>query len=152
MNLEEFNIIVFITGIILGSIITLAIKNLTAKGAKKASSSDIVTIRSLQQELESKQLVIDNFFMDSNEKLTFVEKHIAGLRSTLAENAKQISSVAINHTNNSASQSEAEQTEIADSFSAPRDYAPKEDKELGMLSEEFGLNNKDTDYEPKRAI
>ncbi|WOD07100.1 DUF1043 domain-containing protein [Marinomonas sp. GJ51-6] len=151
MNLEEFNIIIFITGIILGSVITLAIKNFTAKNTKKASSSDLVTIRSLQQELESKQVIIDNFFMDSNEKLNFIEKHMASLRSTFAENAKQISSVIIDPKSGTEN-GEINQPEATDAVAPPRDYALKKDKEPGMLSEEFGLNDKDTDYEPKRAI
>ncbi|MEO9274116.1 DUF1043 domain-containing protein [Marinomonas sp. 5E14-1] len=151
MNLEEFNIIIFITGIILGSAITFAIKNLTAKSTKKASNSDLVTTRSLQQDLESKQVIIDNLFMDSSEKLHLIEKHMASLRNTLTENAKQISNIAID-SKNSIESNEAVSSEATEVVAPPRDYALKEDKELGMLSEEFGLNDKDTDYEPKRDI
>jgi uncharacterized membrane-anchored protein YhcB (DUF1043 family) len=152
MNLEEFNIIIFITGIILGCITTLAVKNFMAKSTKKTvSSSDMVTIQSLQQELDKKQVIIDNFFIDSNEKLTFVEKHISSLRNTLADNAKQISNVTIESKSNTTDH-ETDTSESSTPVAPPRDYALKKDKEPGMLSEQFGLSNKDSELEPKRTI
>ncbi|WP_421852983.1 ZapG family protein [Marinomonas sp.] len=151
MNLEEFNIIIFITGIIIGCVATLALKSYSAKNNSKKtdSSSNIITMKSLQQELDNKQVIIDNFFTDSNEHLMSVEKRLTELRNTLADNASQLSNVkierSITETNNS-------DTVEAESFEPPRDYALKKDKEPGMLSEKFGFNDKNIDIEPKRTI
>ncbi|WP_417527384.1 ZapG family protein [Marinomonas shanghaiensis] len=151
MNLEEFNIIVFITGIIIGCVATLALKSFIAKNNRKQtdSSSNIITMKTLQQELDSKQVIIDNFFTDSNQHLSTVEKRLAELRNCLAENAKQLSNVTVE------SSTTAEQnlsSEFSDSVEPPRDYALKQGKEPGMLSENFGLENRDLDLEPKRTM
>ena len=151
MNLEEFNIIIFITGIIVGCVATLAFKSYSTKNnSKKAdTSSNIITMKSLQQELDSKQAIIDNFFADSNEHLISAEKRLADLRNTLADNAVQLSNVKIERSANSSNNTE--QLEPT-SFEPPRDYALKNDKEPGMLSETFGFDDKKIDIEPKRTI
>ena len=150
MNLEEFNIIIFITGIIIGCVATLALKSYSAKNnSKKAgSSSNIITMKSLQQELDSKQVIIDNFFTDSNEQLMSVEKRLADLRNSLADNASQLSNIKVEKstTNN------ADTTEEHTFTEPPRDYALKKDKEPGMLSETFGFDERNIDIEPKRTI
>ena len=151
MNLEEFNIIIFITGIIIGCVATLALKSYSAKNNSKKmnSSSNIVTMKSLQQELDSKQVMIDNFFTDSNEHLMSVEKRLTDLRNALADNASQLSNIKIERSTTSADSSD---TIEAESFEPPRDYALKKDKEPGMLSETFGFNDNNIDIEPKRTI
>lgn len=151
MNLEEFNIIIFITGIIIGCVATLALKSYSAKNnSKKAdSSSNIITMKSLQQELDSKQVIIDNFFTDSNEHLMSAEKRLADLRNTLADNATQLSNIKIERS--TASSNNTDTIEPA-SFEPPRDYALKNDKEPGTLSESFGLDDRNIDLEPKRTI
>ncbi|MGO2354538.1 MAG: ZapG family protein [Marinomonas foliarum] len=151
MNLEEFNIIIFITGIIIGCVATLFVKSLNTRQNKQTmSNSSVITIKSLQQELDSKQVIIDNFFTDSNEHLIAAEKRLAELRNCLASNAPQLSNVKIesHQTTTSVLTDDSEITE------APRDYALKKDKEPGMLSESFGLDdrNRDSDLEPKRTI
>ncbi|WP_137169858.1 DUF1043 family protein [Marinomonas sp. FW-1] len=151
MNLEEFNIIIFITGIIIGCVATLFVKSLNTRQNKQATSnSSIITIKSLQQELDSKQVIIDNFFTDSNEQLNAAEKRLAELRSVLANNASQLSNVKIEKHQASTTVT-ADDSEITE---PPRDYALKKDKEPGMLSESFGLDdrNRDLDLEPKRTI
>ncbi|MBD5771716.1 DUF1043 domain-containing protein [Marinomonas colpomeniae] len=150
MNLEEFNIIIFITGIISGCLLTLAFKNLIAKKTKQTpkSNSELVSIKYLQQELDNKQVIIDNFISDSNEQLTSVEKRLANLRTTLSNNAKQLSNVVIEDNKTS----KTDTPEPLDVAAPPKDYALKTDKEPGMLSESFGLTEKDSDIEPKRSI
>ena len=106
-------------------------------------------MKSLQQELDTKQVIIDNFFTDSNEHLMSVEKRLADLRDALSVNASQLSNIKIERSTNTANSSD---TAEAGSFEPPRDYALKKDKEPGMLSETFGFNDKNIDIEPKRTI
>ncbi|MDE8603439.1 DUF1043 domain-containing protein [Marinomonas sp. RSW2] len=150
MNLEEFNIIIFITGIIIGCVVTLALKSYKARNNKQAySSSSIITMKSLQQELDSKQVIIDNFFSDSNEHLIAVEKRLADLRNCLADNASQSSNIKIE---SSSIISNAQTPDAPPVTEPPRDYALKNDKQPGMLSENFGLDDRHTDLEPKRTV
>ncbi|AEF55001.1 ZapG family protein [Marinomonas posidonica] len=148
MNLEEFNVIVFITGIIVGSIATYSIKNLLAKNNTKQSdtTNNLVTMKSLQQELDNKQVIIDNFFADSNEQILMIEKRLTELKNNLASNASQLSNVKVNVAPTSQSFEENISAE------PPRDYALKKEQDQGMLSEAFGLNNPETELEPKRGI
>jgi len=149
MNLEELNIIIFITGIIVGCIASYALKRLNAKKLNEQtnSNSSLVTMKSLQQELDNKQVIIDNFFSDSSEQLIAIEKRIESLRNNLANSSKQLSNVVIEK-----SMSKADEVEIPDTVAPPRDYALKTDKEPGMLSETFGLDDKEEALEPKRSI
>jgi uncharacterized membrane-anchored protein YhcB (DUF1043 family) len=151
MNLEEFNIIIFITGIIVGCVATLALKSYSAKNNSKKvnTSSNIITMKSLQQELDSKQVIIDNFFTDSNEHLMSAEKRLADLRNALADNATQLSNITIERSTTASNNAE---TLEPTPFEPPRDYALKKDKEPGMLSEAFGFDDKNIDIEPKRTI
>ena len=152
MNLEELNIIIFVTGAILGCIATLAIKSATSKSANKvsASSSSAATIQSLQQDLDKKQVIIDDFIADSSKQLQATEKHLQALRKALASGASQVSSVSIAET---ATQTPSIESEEITDTAPPRDYALKGDSDEGMLSEKFGLDgNPDKDFEPKRTI
>jgi len=148
MNLEEFNVIVFITGIIVGGIATYSIKNLLAKSNIKQpdTTGNLVTMKSLQQELDNKQVIIDNFFADSNEQIIMVEKRLAELKNNLASNASQLSNVKID----SAPTSQPNDENIP--AEPPRDYALKQAQDQGMLSEAFGLKEPDIELEPKRGI
>ncbi|REG81783.1 DUF1043 family protein [Marinomonas pollencensis] len=150
MNLEEFNVIVFVTGAIVGFAIALALKSITSKSTEKdsSSSSNAITIKSLQQELDKKQVIIDNFFSDSNEHLLTAEKRLAELRKNLSSGASQLSHIDIPASINSQSTNVVEE----DITEPPRDYALKSDAEQGMLSEDFGLKNKPESVEPTRAI
>ena len=151
MNLEEFNIIIFITGIIIGCVATLAFKSFNAKNNRKQteSGSNIITMKTLQQELDNKQVIIDNFFTDSNQHLMSVEKRLAELRDSLANNANQLSNIKVE---NSSLTNNAETIDPPATYEPPRDYALKQEKEPGMLSENFGLDRKNEDLEPKRTI
>ena len=151
MNLEEFNIIIFITGIIIGCVATLALKSYSAKNNSKKvnAGSNIITMKSLQQELDNKQVIIDNFFTDSNEHLLSAEKRLADLRDALADNASQLSNIKIERSTASANNTDTTESTF---FEPPRDYALKKDKEPGMLSETFGFDDKNIDIEPKRTI
>jgi uncharacterized membrane-anchored protein YhcB (DUF1043 family) len=77
-----------------------------------------------------------------------VEKRLAELRNSLADNASQLSNIKIEKstTNN------ADTTEEQPFTEPPRDYALKKDKEPGMLSETFGFDDRNIDIEPKRTI
>ncbi|MDB4837963.1 DUF1043 domain-containing protein [Marinomonas sp.] len=149
MNLEEFNIIIFITGVIFGCIATSAFKNLASKNTKKSNNlpSDIVTMTSLQQEIDSKQVVIDNFFNESNEQVAALEKQLTTLKSSLTDNAK-----ALNVSIESNLIESTEPVEAANTTMPPLDYAPKAEETPGMLSETFGLDGKDSELEPKRGL
>ncbi|TYL48054.1 ZapG family protein [Marinomonas sp. IMCC 4694] len=150
MNLEEFNIIIFITGIIAGCIVTLAFKSITNKSNKQTNTnSNTITMKSLQQELDNKQVMIDNFFTDSSEHLSSIEKRIADLRSSLSDNASQLSHVKISK---SLIVSNEEVSELPSMMEPPRDYALKNAQEPGMLSDTFGLDDKDADLEPRRNM
>lgn len=148
MNLEEFNIIVFVTGAIVGFVIALVFKSITKSTEKESSNSNSITIKSLQQELDKKQVIIDNFFSDSNGHLIAAEKRIAEMRKTLADGASQLSNV------NITGPAEALNPETSEESltEAPKDYALKEDSEQGMLSEQFGLKKVSESLEPKRTI
>lgn len=149
MNVEELNTIIFITGIIVGCIASYTLKRLNAKKLieRTTPNSSLITIKSLQQELDKKQVIIDNFFSDSNEQLIVIEKRLENLRNNLADNSKQLSNVVIEK---SAGQTET--MEIPDTVAPPRDYALKTGQEPGMLSETFGLEGKEETLEPKRSI
>lgn len=151
MILEEFNVIIFITGVIVGSIVTVALKSIINRGKNNQanSNSNIITMKSLQQELDTKQVVIDNFFTDSNEHLISIEKRIAELRSSLSDNASQLSHVRISK---SLIENNEEGLESTSMMEPPRDYALKNAKEPGMLSDTFGLDDKNSDIEPKRTM
>ncbi|MGO3343919.1 MAG: ZapG family protein [Marinomonas sp.] len=150
MNLEEFNIIVFVTGAIVGFAIALVLKSILSKNAEKASSSrqDAITINSLQQELDQKQVIIDNFFSDNNELLLATEKRLAELRKTLSEGASQLSQIEIPATITITQNQTATEKEVTE---PPRDYALTKDAEPDTLSEEFGLKSKPENLEPNRA-
>ncbi|MEL0635731.1 MULTISPECIES: ZapG family protein [Marinomonas] len=148
MNLEEFNIIVFVTGAIVGIAATLILKSITSKSTEKDSSSSSITIKSLQQELDKKQVIIDNFFSDSSEYLLTAEKRLAELRKNLSASASQLSHIDIPATTVSQN-AIAHDDEITE---PPRDYALKGKSEQGMLSEDFGLKNKSEPLEPNRVI
>lgn len=151
MNLEEFNIIIFVTGIIIGGIVTLVVKNIIAKNSEKKSdaSANILTMKMLQEEIDTKQAMIDSFFAENNEKMLEVEKTLAGLRDNLAQHATQISNVDIK-----PSDKELPSIEMMDynNVTPPRDYASKLDNDKGMLSDSFGLHDSEKNLEPKRTI
>lgn len=150
MNLEEFNIIIFFIGVIMGCITTVTFKRFSAKKATQLvnTHSDLITTKSLQQELDNKQVIIDNFFSDNREQLEIVEKHLETLRNNFADNAKQLSNVSIEKDRTSKTKT----TEVIDSVAPPKDYAFKIDKEPGMLSDTFGLDETSHPLEPKRSI
>ncbi|MBR7887981.1 DUF1043 domain-containing protein [Marinomonas sp. A79] len=149
MNLEEFNIIIFITGIIIGCVTTIAFKSFGSKNSKQANSN-IITMKSLQQELDNKQVIIDNFFADSQEHIASVEKRLADFRKCLADNAGQLSNITIDSTINTTTQPEP--TDVPTDYEPPRDYALKSAQEPGMLSDQFGLKDEKDDVEPKRTM
>ncbi len=124
MNLEVFNIIVFFIGIITGFISALILKIITFKGAKSnnMSNSNTITIKSLQKEIDEKQVFIDDFFSDSSMNLLAAERHIAELRTSISNGASQLSHVQVPSVPNTIQESSKE-----DFLSEPpRDYAPKD--------------------------
>lgn len=154
MNLEELNIIIFVTGAILGCIATLAVKSASSKSSNKqsVSSSSAATIHSLQQELDKKQVIIDDFFTDSSKHLHATEKHLEALRKALAAGAGQVSSVTISDSRTTTPATSDELDPISDT-APPRDYALKDDSDEGMLSEKFGLDNRQAkELEPNRSL
>lgn len=90
MITEEFNIIIFVTGIIIGCIATLAFKSFSSKNSAKSSNpaANVASFQSLQQELDKKQVMIDNFFSDSDQQLQAAEKRLAELRQNISSGAK----------------------------------------------------------------
>ncbi|GAB3476219.1 Z-ring associated ZapG family protein [Marinomonas epiphytica] len=153
MITEEFNIIIFVTGIIIGCIATFAFKSLSSKGNHTASSpsaASAASVQSLQQELDKNQVIIDNFFSDSDQQLQAAEKRLTELRQNLSSGAKQLSNISI-----SAPQTanpDAEPSPESEVTAPPRDYAIKSETDEGMLSEKFGLPKDNETIEPNRTI
>ena len=145
MELEVFDIIVFVTGIILGFAAALIFRALGKKGAMAKHQSTGATIEALQNELERRQVLADDHFLQLNNHLQGVEKKLADVRKTLNEGASSLSTVEF-------TKPEAEPESTTESISAPpRDYATKGQTDEGMLSENYGLHRQ-TIEEPKRTI
>lgn len=153
MITEEFNIIIFVTGIIIGCIATLAFKSFSSKNSAKSSNpaANVASFQSLQQELDKKQVMIDNFFSDSDQQLQAAEKRLAELRQNISSGAKQLSNITITPPPVSSTQ-DAPQVEQEEVTAPPRDYAVKTADDEGMLSEKFGLPQGNEELEPKRTI
>jgi len=134
MNLEVFDIIVFITGGILGLIIGLSTRNTARKntlvGQEKTFSSPE---RSLQQEMDRRQVLVDDFFLNTEENLATLDKHFQQLKHKLVDGAKQLSST---------DPVQRSQDDMIDEYSLktpepPKDYSA--DTSTGTLREDFGL-------------
>lgn len=146
MELEVFDIIVFVTGIIAGFVAAFVFRALGKKGALAKHQSTGATIEALQNELERRQVLADDHFLQINGHLQAAEKKLADVRKTLNEGASALSTVEF-------TKPEVESDNTAtDTFNAPpRDYATKDKFDQGMLSEGFGLKREHIE-EPKRTI
>ena len=146
MELEVFDIIVFVTGIILGFAGALLFRAVTKKGRLDNSQSAGATIEALQHELERRQVLADDHFLQLNAHISAAEKKLADVKKAVFEGASTLSTVKL-----SEPEVEEEASEESSLTAPPRDYAAKGDADEGMLSESFGLH-KQTTEEPNRAI
>ena len=147
MNLEVFDIIVFISGAALGGILGFIIKSVTTKANlnNPVTQPNQVTPVAQQHEQAKKQVIIDDYFNDTNRHLDTLENQLTELRSRLIKDAKLISSVELK-----PSKVTAPQTDEAEPAEPPKDYYTQTGS--GTLTEGFGLQNTDKNpKEPTRA-
>ncbi|ADZ91048.1 ZapG family protein [Marinomonas mediterranea] len=149
MNLEVFDIIVFLTGAVLGFIIAIVAKNVSQKGAQNRAASKGLTIDSVQQELDRKQVMVDDYFTATNEQLIMLEKRVSELRKSITKGAEHLSTATISAQPTSIDESDVEKVAEAQ---PPKDYASKEDSAEGMLTEGYGLKPQPSELEPNRSI
>ncbi|RDL45788.1 DUF1043 domain-containing protein [Marinomonas piezotolerans] len=145
MELEVFDIIVFVTGIIVGLAAALIFRAVSKKAAMENHRSTGATIESLQHELERRQVMSDDHFLQLNTHLQAVERKLLDVRKAVNEGAATLSTVEF-------AKPEADTDSVPESVTAapPRDYATKDKTDEGMLSESFGL--KTPVEEPKRTF
>ncbi|MCO4786450.1 MAG: DUF1043 domain-containing protein [Marinomonas atlantica] len=147
MELEVFDIIVFVTGIIIGFAGALIFRSLSKKGSSDKHRSAGATIEALQQELERRQVLADDHFLQLHAHISAAEKKLADARKAVLEGASSLATVELE---------KPEETKETDSDSElttapPRDYAAKESSDEGTLSESYGLH-RNASEEPSRAI
>lgn len=142
MNLEVFDIIVFISGATLGGILGFIAKSVTTKASQNntATQSDLSTPVAKQHEQAKKQVIIDDYFNDTNQHLEALESQLTELRSRLIKDAKLISTVELK-----PAKIDAPQINEAEPAEPPKDYYTKTGS--GTLTEGFGLQN--TEKNPK---
>tara|TARA_Y100000310_G_scaffold300584_1_gene336382 strand:- start:7 stop:450 length:444 start_codon:yes stop_codon:yes gene_type:complete len=147
MELEVFDIIVFVTGIILGFVGALAFRALSKKNAHDSHKSSGATIEALQQEMERRQVLADDHFLQLHAHLSAAEKKLADARKAVLEGATTLATVTLEKPE-SDSNSSNQQDDVT---TPPRDYASKSGTDEGMLSESYGLQRKPVE-EPTRAL
>ncbi|TDO99901.1 ZapG family protein [Marinomonas balearica] len=148
MNLEVFDIIVFLTGAALGFIVAIIAKNISQKGAQNRATSQGLTVNSIQQELDRKQVMVDDYFTATNEQLIMLEKRVSELRKSITTGAEHLSATTISAQPKSSEPDE----EIPVVAQPPKDYASKEERSEGMLTEGYGLKTKSSELEPTRSV
>lgn len=152
MEFEVIDIIVFVTGIILGFVAALAFKSMSQRSSQLKSSATTATIDALQQDIERRQVLADDHFMQVNTQLTALDRKIADLRKVLSEGSSQLSGISISATPAIKMATNEEETTELDLAYVPRDYANKEQNEAGTLSEGFGLRrDQDEPSTPKAS-
>ena len=147
MNLEVFDIIVFISGAALGGILGFIAKSVTTKASlsSTATQPNQPTAIAQQHEQAKKQVIIDDYFNDTNQHLEALEKQLTELRSRLIKDAKLISTVELK-----TAKIEAPQTNETEPAEPPKDYYTKTSS--GTLTEGFGLQNAEQNpKEPARS-
>ncbi|WP_191603080.1 ZapG family protein [Marinomonas algicola] len=142
MNLEVFDIIIFISGVALGIIAGLAIKKGNQSATKSSINGAQSSVDSIQFEIERKQSEIDTFFTETNEKLLSTEKAMRNLKQQLASGAASLATS--NMITQSIDTDSTESNSIDNNTPAepPKDYSINAS---GTLSEDFGLQSKDNE-------
>lgn len=147
MELEVFDIIVFVTGIIVGFAGALIFRSISNKGASNKHRSAGPTIEALQQELERRQVLADDHFLQLHAHISAAEKKLADARKAVLEGASSLANVELEK--NEETKEEVNESEYT--AAPPRDYAAKTDTDEGTLSENFGLHRNTTE-EPTRTF
>lgn len=146
MELEVFDIIVFVTGIIVGFGGALIFRAFSKKNALDKHQSAGATIEALQHEMDRRQVLADDHFLQLHGHLAAAEKKLAEARKAVFEGAATLSTVQLDKNDQSADASEDD----SDISAPPRDYADYATGG-GTLSENYGLH-KPAEDEPKRAF
>ncbi len=144
MNLEVFDIIIFITGAALGLIVGLTVK----KGQQSASNTPNqanLTTEAMKFEAERKQAELDDFFSQTNEKLLSTEKVISELKQQIATGASSLASIEIESKDTPIKEDNEES--IATPAEPPKDYSSNTS---GTLSEGFGFKAESTEQNPSK--
>lgn len=147
MELEVFDIIVFVTGIIVGFAGALIFRALSKKSALDKHQSAGATIEALQHEMDRRQVLADDHFLQLHGHLAAAEKKLADARKAVYEGAASLSTVELDRGEQETSSVNSE-SELS---APPRDYADKLANGEGTLSENYGLH-RPTVEEPNRAI
>ncbi|MBM6549869.1 hypothetical protein [Marinomonas ostreistagni] len=147
MELEVFDIIVFVTGIIVGFAGALVFRAVSKKSASDKHQSAGATIDALQHEMERRQVLADDHFLQLHGHLAAAEKKLADARKAVYEGAASLSTVELEKGEQEAGSANSE----SDLTAPPRDYADKLGNGEGTLSENYGFN-KPTVEEPQRVI
>ncbi|MFT2109794.1 ZapG family protein [Marinomonas sp. 2405UD68-3] len=145
MNLEVFDIIIFITGGVLGLIIGLTVKK-GQPSSTNATTSTPQSTEAMQFDTERKQAIIDDFFTDATEKLISTEKAIAELKQQISVGASTLATSQIINKTQSATVEEGNKGEVATPAEPPKDYSTNAS---GTLSENFGLQSKNEQDQDK---
>ncbi|SBS27325.1 hypothetical protein MAQ5080_00787 [Marinomonas aquimarina] len=145
MELEVFDIIVFVTGIIAGFVGALIFRAMSKKSSNDKHSSG-AAIEAMQHEMERRQVLADDHFLQLYAHLAAAEKKLADARKAVLDGAATLATVELEKPEvNSANGTDSEET-----TAPPRDYAAKSGNDEGTLSENYGLHRKAAE-EPSRA-
>lgn len=136
MNLDFFDFIIFIAGIVIG----YAGGRYFIKPQKQEIKPDDATAISLKQNIEQQQITIDRFFEEADDVLSHTERAVQRLRQQISDGASTLSSISVAPSEKKAIIEDNIGNNITADAVPPRDYALKADSEdMGTLSEGFGL-------------
>jgi len=135
MNLEVFDIIIFITGGVLGLIIGLTVKK-SQHSTTNTTTNTQASTETMQFEAERKQAAIDDFFTDASEKLISTEKAISELKLKLSTGASSLATTQAINSSQPTVTAEEINNNTETPAEPPKDYSTNAS---GTLSENFGL-------------
>lgn len=146
MELEVFDIIVFVTGIIVGFVGALIFRALSKKSTNDKHQAG-AAMEAMQHEMERRQVLADDHFLQLNAHLAAAEKKLADARKAVFDGAATLATVElekpeVTSTNN---------TDTEEVTAPPRDYAAKSGDDEGMLSENYGLHRKEVEETSRAA-
>ena len=139
MNLEVFDIIIFITGAALGLIIGLILKKGNLNATKKTTNGTHIPSEAVQFEVERKQTEIDDFFTEANEKFIVAEKAVLELKRQLSTGTNALATSKVASESLNSPETGSTETEEKTPEEPPKDYSIDTS---GTLSEDFGLQSK----------
>lgn len=146
MELEVFDIIVFVTGIIVGFVGALIFRALSKKSTNDKHQAG-AAMEAMQHEMERRQVLADDHFLQLNAHLAAAEKKLADARKAVFDGASTLATVELEKPEVTDANNGTDSEEVT---APPRDYAAKSGNDEGTLSENYGLHRK-AEEEPSRA-